>query len=138
MLNDNSPLLFLAVLIVVAVLWVSYKIYMTRFWQQKRGSAAAIPASQRMDTRPIEYTVLDAQQTTKRLSLIYAFTRRAKFFIMGGISTLLALVYILAPVGDWPQELFRLIISVFILGGLAIGLSYWHSWAEQKQRTIAR
>lgn len=138
MISDNSPLLFLAVLVVVAVLWVIYKVYMTRVWQQKRGNAAAIPASQRMDTRPVEYTVLDAQQTTRRLSLVYAFTRRAKFFIMGGISILLALVYVLVPVGNWVQEVFRLIVSVVILGGLAIGLSYWHSWAEQQQRTIAR
>ncbi len=140
MLSDNSLLLFLAVLVIVFALWVIYKIYMARVWQKKRGgaAAAAVPASQRMDTRPVEYTVLDAQQTTRRLSLIYAFTRRAKYFIMGGISVLLALVYVLVPVGNWVQEVIRLFISAVILGGLAIGLSYWHSWAEQQQRSIAR
>ena len=138
-MSDNSPLLFLAVLVVVFVLWVIYKIYMARVWQKKRGNAAtSVPASQRMDTRPVEYTVLDAQQTTRRLSLIYAFTRRAKYFIMGAIAILLALLYVLVPVGTWVQEVFRLIISAVILGGLAIGLSYWHSWAEQQQRSIAR
>lgn len=136
---DNPLLLFFAVLIVVGLLWVAYKFYMANFWQKKRGSpVAAIPAAQRMDTRPVEYTILDAQQSTRRLGLLYAFTRRAKYFIMGGISILLALVYVFFPAGNFGQDIIRMMISVVILSGLAIGLSYWHSWAEQQQRSIAR
>lgn len=141
---DNSLLLFLAVMFIVVLLWVGYKLYMARVWEKKRGTPAssAVPtgqlASKRMDTRPVEYTVLEAQQTTRRLSMIYAFTRRAKYFIMAGVSILLALVYVLVPVGKMWEEIVRVIVSVVILAGLSIGLSYWHSWAEQQERRLAR
>lgn len=135
---DNSLLWFLAVMVVVLLLFFGYKLYMARIWEKKRGSATAQTASKRLDTRPIEYTVLKAQQTTRWSGLVYAFTRRAKYFIMGAISLLLALVYVLIPVGNWVQETIRVVVSVVILAGLAIGLSYWHSWVEQQQRKLAR
>lgn len=141
---DPNVWLFLVVILAVGAIYVIYKIYMSRVWQKKRGTSAAMPASRQMDTRPVEYTVLEAQQTTRRLSLIYAFTRRAKYFIMAAVSILLALIYVFVPVGNLNQdsgrmqEVVRVVISVIILGGLSIGLSYWHSWAEQQERRLAR
>lgn len=135
---SDSLLWFLGVMVLVVVLWGSYKLYMARIWEGKRRNAAAQSASKRLDTRPIEYTVLKAQQTTRWSGFVYIVTRRARFLIMGAISFLLALVYLLVPVGNWQLEAVRVIVSVVILGGLAIGLSYWHVWVEQQQRKLAR
>lgn len=135
---NNSLLLFIIGGVVVVVLWIIYKLNLKRTWEQKRGKSAAHPASKHMDTRPIEYTVLAAQQTTRWLSFVYSFTRRAKYGIMGSVAFLLAAIYALVPAGSSTQEIVRFIISVAILGGLAIGLSYWHAWAEQQERKLAR
>jgi GGDEF domain-containing protein len=137
MLQGNSLLLLMMGLVVVVILWAGYKLYMARIWQQKR-SAAGQSASKHMDTRPIEYTILEAQQTTRWLSFVYAFTRRTKYFIEAAVALLLAALYILWPAGTLAQEIWRFVISVIILGGLAIGLSYWHGWAEQQERKLAR
>lgn len=137
-MNDNSLLWFLGVMVVVMILWGAYKLYQARIWEGKRRSAAAQSASKRLDTRPIEYTVLKAQQTTRWSGFVYTVMRRARFVIMGAISLLLALVYLLVPVGSWQLETVRVIVSVIILGGLAIGLSYLHAWVEQEQRKLAR
>ncbi len=138
-MQDSSLLLFMIGLVVVVLMWVGYKLYVARAWQLKRGrSATAHSASKHLDTRPIEYKVLEAQQTTRWLSFVYAFTRRTKYFIEGAVAILLAALYLLVPAGTQEQEIWRFVISVVILGGLAIGLSYWHSWAEQQQRKLAR
>jgi GGDEF domain-containing protein len=138
-MQDNSLLLLMVGIVVVVIVWVMYKIYMQRTWQQKRGkSATAHTASKRLDTRPIEYTVLQAQNTTRWLSFVYAFTRRTKYFIEGAVALVLAGMYVLVPAGTLALEILRFIVSVVILGGLAIGLSYWHSWAEQQERKLAR
>jgi|GEM_PF-6532372 len=136
---DNSLLLFMVSLVIVVLLWIFYKANLMRALQQKRGEQPVVQAASRhMDTRPVEYNVLAAQQTTRWLSFVYSVTRRAKYFIMASVSFLLAGIYVLMPEGTFIQEAGRFIISVVILGGLAIGLSYWHAWAEQQERKLAR
>ena len=138
-MKDNSILVLMVGLVVVVIVWVMYKLYMARSWQEKRAQLSiGRSASKQMDTRPVEYSVLEAQQTTRWLSFVYAFTRRTKYFIEGAVALVLAAMYILVPAGTLTQEILRFVVSVVILGGLAIGLSYWHSWAEQQERRLAK
>ena len=131
-MKDNSIFLLAVALVIVFLLWFAYKSRMARGWRQER------KATVKLDTRPVEYAVLTAQQTTRWLSFVYAFTRRTKYFIMAAVAMLLAGMYTLVPVGNFAQEVLRFVISLVILAGLAIGLSAWHKWAEQQQRRVGR
>jgi len=131
-MKDNSIFLLAVALVIVFLLWVAYKARMTRGWRRER------KATVKLDTRPVEYAVLTAQQTTRWLSFVYAVTRRTKYVIMAVVAMLLAGIYTLVPAGNMIQEVLRFVISLIILAGLAIGLSAWHKWAEQQQRRVGR